>query len=39
MALDGVVPVSLGRNILRADTAMLAALALWQGFAGDWKES
>ena len=39
VALDGVVPVSLGRNILRADTAMLAALALWQGFAGDWKES
>lgn len=36
--MSSSVPVSLGRNILRADTAMLAALALWQGCAGDWKE-
>ena len=35
---NAAVPVSLGRNILRADTAMLAALSLWQGLAGDWKE-
>ena len=33
------VPVSLGQNILRADTAMLAALSLWQGVAGDWKDA
>ena len=31
------IPVSLGGNILRADTAMLAALAIWQSTAGDWK--
>jgi 16S rRNA (uracil1498-N3)-methyltransferase len=31
-----VVPVTLGPRILRADTAALAALALWQGAAGDW---
>lgn len=31
--------VALGRNILRADTAMLAALAIWQATAGEWKGS
>jgi 16S rRNA (uracil1498-N3)-methyltransferase len=31
-ALPFVVPVSLGRRILRADTAALAALAIWQAF-------
>jgi 16S rRNA (uracil1498-N3)-methyltransferase len=31
------VPVTLGPRILRADTAALAALALWQGAAGDWR--
>lgn len=30
-ALPGVVPVSLGARLLRADTAALAALAIWQG--------
>lgn len=30
------VPVSLGPRILRAETAALAALALWMGSAGDW---
>jgi 16S rRNA (uracil1498-N3)-methyltransferase len=34
-ALPFVTPVSLGPRILRADTAALAALALWQGLAGD----
>lgn len=29
------VAVSLGRNILRADTAMLAALAIWQSTVGE----
>ncbi len=29
-------PVSLGPRILRADTAALAAVALWMGAAGDW---
>jgi 16S rRNA (uracil1498-N3)-methyltransferase len=30
------VPVSLGQRILRADTAALAALAVWQSIKGDW---
>ncbi len=32
-----VNPVSLGRRILRAETAALAALSLWQAQAGDWR--
>ncbi len=35
-ALPFVTPVSLGARILRADTAALAALALWQAIKGDW---
>jgi 16S rRNA (uracil1498-N3)-methyltransferase len=35
-ALPFVVPVSLGPRILRADTAALAALAVWQSISGDW---
>jgi 16S rRNA (uracil1498-N3)-methyltransferase len=31
-----VVPVTLGPRILRADTAALAALAIWQSVAGDF---
>lgn len=34
--LDWVVPVSLGPRILRADTAAVASLALWQAALGDW---
>lgn len=30
-------PVSLGHRILRADTAGLAALAVWQALKGDWR--
>ena len=30
-------PVSLGSRILRADTAALAALAIWQSTRGDWR--
>ncbi|MGH6829386.1 MAG: 16S rRNA (uracil(1498)-N(3))-methyltransferase [Rhizomicrobium sp.] len=33
-----VMPVSLGPRILRADTAALAALAIWQSVKGDWRE-
>ena len=29
-------PVSLGPRILRADTAAVAALTLWQAALGDW---
>jgi len=35
-ALPNVTPVSLGKRILRADTAALAALAVWQAIRGDW---
>jgi 16S rRNA (uracil1498-N3)-methyltransferase len=35
-ALPFVTPVTLGPRILRADTAALAALAIWQASAGDW---
>jgi len=31
-----VVPVTLGPRILRADTAAVAALTLWQAALGDW---
>jgi 16S rRNA (uracil1498-N3)-methyltransferase len=30
-------PVSLGPRILRADTAAVAALTLWQVTLGDWR--
>ncbi len=36
-ALDFVIPVSLGPRILRADTAAISALTLWQAAAGDWR--
>ncbi|MGH1424431.1 MAG: 16S rRNA (uracil(1498)-N(3))-methyltransferase [Pseudooceanicola sp.] len=34
--LDFALAVSLGPRILRADTAAVAALTLWQAAAGDW---
>ena len=33
----GVHAVSLGPRILRADTAAVAALVLWQASLGDWR--
>jgi len=35
-AIPMVVPVALGPRILRADTAAVAALTLWQSALGDW---
>jgi 16S rRNA (uracil1498-N3)-methyltransferase len=35
--LPFVTPVTLGPRILRADTAALAALAIWQSVRGDWR--
>ncbi|MER5171876.1 16S rRNA (uracil(1498)-N(3))-methyltransferase [Thioclava sp. GXIMD2076] len=35
-SLDYVTPVSLGPRILRADTAVCAAITLWQSALGDW---
>lgn len=35
-ALPFVTPVSLGPRILRADTAAIAALTVWQSALGDW---
>ena len=36
-AHPGAVAVSLGPRVLRADTAAVAALALWQATLGDWR--
>ncbi|MEI4473023.1 16S rRNA (uracil(1498)-N(3))-methyltransferase [Frigidibacter sp. MR17.24] len=36
-ALPFVTPVALGPRILRADTAAVAALTLWQAALGDWR--
>lgn len=36
-ALADAIPVTLGKRILRADTAALAALAVFQALKGDWK--
>ena len=34
-----VVPVTLGPRIMRADTAALAALSVWQATLGDWSHT
>ncbi|MDD7972135.1 16S rRNA (uracil(1498)-N(3))-methyltransferase [Roseinatronobacter alkalisoli] len=34
--MGSVTPISLGPRILRADTAAVAALTLWQNVQGDW---
>lgn len=39
LAMPFVTPISLGPRILRADTAAVAALALWQSSSGDWNEA
>ncbi|WP_114395903.1 16S rRNA (uracil(1498)-N(3))-methyltransferase [Oleisolibacter albus] len=36
LRLPFVLPVGLGPRILRADTAALALLSVWQAVAGDW---
>jgi 16S rRNA (uracil1498-N3)-methyltransferase len=36
-ALPAAIPVSLGPRILRADTAAISALTLWQAAIGDWR--
>ena len=36
LGLDFAYPVSLGPRILRADTAAVAAMTLWQMALGDW---
>jgi len=36
MQMDNVVRMPLGPRILRADTAAIAALTLWQSMLGDW---
>jgi 16S rRNA (uracil1498-N3)-methyltransferase len=35
--LPYAVPASLGPRILRADTAAISALTLWQAALGDWR--
>ena len=36
-ALPFVLPVTLGPRVLRADTAAVAAVTLWQALIGDWR--
>lgn len=36
-SLPFVVPVSLGPRILRAETAAIASMTLWQAHLGDWR--
>ena len=36
-SLPYTLSVTLGRRILRAETAAVSALACWQAFCGDWK--
>ena len=36
-ALPFVLPVTLGPRVLRADTAAVAAITLWQALVGDWR--
>lgn len=36
-SLSCVIPVTLGPRIMRADTAALAAIAVWQSVRGDWR--
>jgi 16S rRNA (uracil1498-N3)-methyltransferase len=36
-AVAGSLPVSLGPRILRADTAAISAMTLWQAAMGDWR--
>ncbi|WP_169712599.1 16S rRNA (uracil(1498)-N(3))-methyltransferase [Henriciella aquimarina] len=33
-----IVPVTLGPRILRAETAVVSALTLWQALVGDWRD-
>ncbi len=37
LKLPGLVRASLGPRIMRADTAAIAALTLWQAALGDWR--
>lgn len=37
-SLDFVIPITLGPRILRAETATVVALTLWQTNVGDWRE-
>lgn len=37
--LPHVTPVTLGPRILRADTAAISALTLWQAALGDWRRA
>ena len=38
-ALEYVMPIFLGPRILRAETAVVSALTLWQSEVGDWKKA
>lgn len=39
LSLTFATPVSLGPRVLRADTAAISAMTLWQAARGDWKDA
>ena len=39
LSLPFATPVSLGPRVLRADTAAIAAMTLWQAVRGDWRDA
>ena len=38
-SLEFCIPVSLGPRVLRAETAAIAALSVWQAICGDWRNT
>ncbi|MEL6860426.1 MAG: 16S rRNA (uracil(1498)-N(3))-methyltransferase [Pseudomonadota bacterium] len=38
-AMACIVPITLGPRILRAETAVVSALTLWQSLVGDWQKA
>ncbi|MEL6664694.1 MAG: 16S rRNA (uracil(1498)-N(3))-methyltransferase [Pseudomonadota bacterium] len=38
-SLEFVIPITLGPRILRAETAVVSALTLWQSLVGDWQKA
>lgn len=38
-AMASILPITLGPRILRAETAVVSALTLWQSLVGDWQKA
>ena len=37
-SLENVYPIGLGPRILRAETAIISAISIWQSYLGDFNE-